>query len=74
VLGRLQEAISINLGLLSLKKCMQALKERSRWVPYADSRLTLLLSGALGTNCKTSVIVTGTMDEAHALETYQALR
>jgi hypothetical protein len=68
-----QEAVDINKGLLALKRCMSALKEGG-YVPYADSRLTLLLSGALASNSKTALIVTARGDDQHALETYQTLR
>jgi len=70
----MREAININLGLLSLKKVMQALKDKQKWVPYAESRLTLLLSRALGGNAKTALIITGASEDQHAVETLQALR
>ena len=54
---RLAEAVNINTGLLALKRCIDALHEGQRakregksppHVPYQDSKLTMLLSSALG--------------------------
>ena len=81
--ARLQEALNINLGLFSLKKCIDALHERQEaldmgrpapFVPYADSRLTQLLSCALGGNAKTVVCVCGSLSRDHGVETVQSLR
>uniref|UniRef100_A0A7S2WFN9 Kinesin motor domain-containing protein n=1 Tax=Rhizochromulina marina TaxID=1034831 RepID=A0A7S2WFN9_9STRA len=75
VLGdRMREAIYINLGLLALKKCIDALNRGCRHIPYQDSKLTMLLSPALGGDSKTSVIVCGSVEHENAKETVQALR
>lgn len=71
---RMREAVNINLGLLALKKCIEALNQNMVYVPYQDSKLTMLLSEGLGGNCKTSVIVCANMDAAHASETVASLR
>uniref|UniRef100_A0A7S0M5A3 Kinesin motor domain-containing protein n=1 Tax=Cryptomonas curvata TaxID=233186 RepID=A0A7S0M5A3_9CRYP len=71
---RLQEAVNINLGLLSLRACITALVEGDSHVPYGNSKLTQLLSGALGGNCRSLVLVTGSMERRHALETLQSMR
>eukprot|EP01033_Poteriospumella_lacustris_P012067 gene12067-8622_t len=71
---RMREAVNINLGLLALKKCIEALNQQSPYVPYQDSKLTMLLSDGLGGNCKTSIIVCANMDTAHASETVASLR
>ena len=47
---RMKEAVNINLGLLALKKCVKAINEgngKDVYVPYQDSKLTMLLSPAL---------------------------
>lgn len=70
----MREAVYINLGLLALKKCIEALNNRALYVPYKDSKLTMLLSEGLGGNSKTSVIVCANTDAAHAAETMATLR
>lgn len=75
VLGdHMREAVYINLGLLALKKCIESLNKQKPYVPYQDSKLTMLLSPALGGDSKTSVVVCGSMDRENAKETVQALR
>jgi len=71
---RMREAVYINLGLLALKKCIEALNNKSKYVPFQDSKLTLLLSTGLGGNSKTSIIVCGNLDPSNASETMAALR
>ena len=44
----LQETININSSLLALGNCITALKEKASHIPYKDSKLTNLLSEALG--------------------------
>ena len=81
--ARLQEALNINLGLFSLQKVIAALNERQEalragkpppFVPYYDSKLTQLLSCALGGNSKTLVCVCGSLSRDHGAETVQSLR
>ncbi|OMJ91670.1 hypothetical protein SteCoe_5697 [Stentor coeruleus] len=56
---RLDEAKNINLALLALGNCIQALAEgKSKYIPFRDSKLTRLLEDSLGGNSKTSLIVT----------------
>ena len=71
---RMQEAIGINTGLLALKQCIRALNNQATHVPYHDSKLTQLLSSALGGNSKTTVVVTASPEPRHATESLQALR
>jgi kinesin family protein 5 len=71
---RMREAIYINQGLLSLKQCIEALNRGDSYVPYQDSKLTMLLSPALGGNSKTSVITCASMARSNAAETLQTLR
>ena len=71
---QMREAVNINLGLLALKKCIDARKKRAPYVPFQDSKLTMLLSSALGGDSKTIMIICGSMDKPNAAETLQALR
>lgn len=83
---RIQETLNINKGLFSLKRVIEALHRRSRmaaegvpphalpYVPYQDSKLTMLLQEALGGASRTLIVTTATMDPAHAEESLQTLR
>jgi len=56
---RMSEAVHINLGLMSLKGCVEALSSgnlKAR-VPHANSKLTMMLFSGLGGNSKTAVMV-----------------
>merc|ERR1712070_179447 len=66
--------ININLGLLSLKKCIEALRRKHHHVPFKESKLTTLLSPALGRDSKTTVVVTCAPEDRFASETIQTLR
>jgi kinesin family member 5 len=70
----MREAVYINLGLLALKKCVEALNNGSPYVPYQDSKLTMLLSEGLGGNSKTSIIVCANLNPVHSHETLATLR
>ena len=70
----MREAVNINLGLLALKKVVEALNTQSQYIPYQDSKLTMILSQGLGGNSKTSIITTASMSPAHAAETVSTLR
>jgi kinesin family protein 5 len=83
---RIQETSNINKGLFSLKCVIEALHQRSRlsrqgvaphllpYVPYQDSKLTMILKDALGGSARTMVLATATMDPQHADESLQTLR
>lgn len=82
---RVQETLNINKGLFSLKRVIETLHQRSRmaqstpthllpYVPYQDSKLTMLLQEALGGSARTLVVTTATMDASHAAESLQTLR
>lgn len=77
------EAMNINVGLLALKRVVDALHEVKRCkneglpmphIPYCDSKLTEILSDALGGDGKTTVLVTAAPEHEHAIETVQSLR
>lgn len=56
---RLDEAKNINKSLTMLGMVINALTDgKSTHIPYRDSKLTRMLSEALGGNSKTSLIVT----------------
>jgi hypothetical protein len=72
---RMREAVYINLGLLSLKSCVEALSQGgSQHIPYASSKLTQLLASGLGGNSKTTVIVCASQESAHTSETTNAFK
>jgi len=71
--GRLVEATKINGSLLVLGRCLSALIDEQRHVPYLESRLTALLRSAFGGNSRTTAIITAHSDDDHADETLQAL-
>lgn len=86
----LTEALYINTGLYALKACIEALHEKQKqdrqaaedpsfkkrhvYVPYQDSKLTMILSSSLGGSARTVMIVTASKDPSNAVETFQSLR
>lgn len=70
----MREAVYINLGLLALKRCIEALNNRCNYVPFQDSKLTMLLSEGIGGNSKTSIIICANQHPVHAHETVMTLR
>mmetsp|Transcript_11242 Transcript_11242/g.18187 ORF Transcript_11242/g.18187 Transcript_11242/m.18187 type:complete len:378 (+) Transcript_11242:1075-2208(+) len=71
---RLKEAVFINLGLLALKQCIDALQRRETYVPFGDSQLTKLLSASLGGNSKSGVIICASKAPVDSTMTMEALR
>ena len=71
---RLREAVGINSSLLVLGKCIAALSEGRRHVPYAEAKLTRLLRGAFGGSSRTTCVIAASPDDAHGENTVQALR
>lgn len=80
---RITETVHINKGLLTLKRCVQAINERQEClqagrpaprVPFHDSKLTMLLQPALSGEACTSIIVCASPESRHAEETVQSLR
>ena len=53
---RLEEAKNINSSLTTLGMCINALSDGAGHIPYRDSKLTMLLSDALGGNSKTTLV------------------
>uniref|UniRef100_A0A7S3FHY4 Kinesin motor domain-containing protein n=1 Tax=Haptolina ericina TaxID=156174 RepID=A0A7S3FHY4_9EUKA len=71
---RAREAIGINSSLLVLGKCITALSEGRRHVPFHESKLTRLLRGAFGGASRTTCVIAASPDDSHAENTVQALR
>ena len=71
---RMREAVNINLGLMSLKSCIEALTHKRQHIPYANSKLTMLLSSGLGGDSKTAVIVCAAQEDEHSSETINAFK
>ena len=73
--SRLDEAKNINLALLALGNCIQALSDKkAKYVPFRDSKLTRLLEDSLGGNSKTSLVVTIGPSTAHVQESLSAMQ
>jgi kinesin family protein 5 len=80
---RVEETQQINKGLFALKQCVDALHRREiakregmplPYIPYQDSKLTMLLQEGLGGRAKTTVVCCCSRDDVHAVETFQTLR
>ena len=66
----LTEAKNINLSLTTLGRCIKALTGGSNeFVPYRESKLTLILKESLSGAAMTTLIVTGSMRKIHQEET-----
>ncbi|KAL7484050.1 hypothetical protein ACHAW6_009695 [Cyclotella cf. meneghiniana] len=73
---RLKEGININKGLLVLGNVISALAagDKSKFVPFRDSKLTRLLRGSLGGNHKTLMIACASPSHKNAEESLNCLR
>eukprot|EP00808_Paulinella_micropora_P011517 g52421.t1 len=71
---RLKQGIAINKSLSALGNVIKALSDKSKFVPYRDSKLTRLLTNALGGNSKTLVITAVSPSSFNAEETLETLR
>uniref|UniRef100_A0A7E4ZQY5 Kinesin motor domain-containing protein n=1 Tax=Panagrellus redivivus TaxID=6233 RepID=A0A7E4ZQY5_PANRE len=67
------EGININSGLLQLGNVVNALVSGSKFVPYRNSKLTLMLQDSLGGNSRTAVIVCVSPSDFNFAETLQTL-
>ena len=80
--GRLQESLNINVGLYALQRCIECLIQRDKLraegkpvhVPFADSKLTLLLKDALMGGARTTVLVCASLEPRNAVESISSLR
>ena len=71
---RLQEAIYINQGLLALKSVLSALNKQQSYVPFQDSKLTMMLRRSLSGGAQTCVLLAARPEADHATETLQVRR
>ncbi|KAF8339199.1 P-loop containing nucleoside triphosphate hydrolase protein [Cantharellus anzutake] len=74
---RMIEGANINKSLLALGNCINALCEsgnRTRHVPYRNSKLTRLLKFSLGGNCRTVMIVCVAPASNHYEDTQNTLK
>eukprot|EP01060_Flectonema_neradi_P026981 TRINITY_DN36615_c0_g1_i1.p1 TRINITY_DN36615_c0_g1~~TRINITY_DN36615_c0_g1_i1.p1 ORF type:complete len:632 (+),score=153.71 TRINITY_DN36615_c0_g1_i1:54-1949(+) len=77
---RMMEAININRGLLAFRNCIRALHEKQdrkqadHYIPYQDSKLTLLLANVLGGKARTSILITASPLAEDNMETINSLR
>mmetsp|Transcript_8295 Transcript_8295/g.21225 ORF Transcript_8295/g.21225 Transcript_8295/m.21225 type:complete len:687 (+) Transcript_8295:46-2106(+) len=70
----MREAVQINLGLLALKQCVTALTQGASYVPYQDSKLTMLLQPGLSGQAQTVVVICASPEAEDAAETVETLR
>lgn len=70
---KLQEATIINSSLSSLSRCLLCLRNKSKFVPWRDSTLTMLLKDSL-TSCITSLVVNIYENVENTNETISSLR
>jgi 3-phosphoglycerate kinase len=71
---KLTPIINTNLSLEALEKVVSALAEGNKHIPYRNSKLTKLLSNALGSNCKTVILAHISPTERNYNETLTTLR
>ena len=67
------EGKKINLSLLTLSKCISALANKSKHVPYRESTITRILGSSLGGNCRTTIIVCCSPSDIHLKQTKSSL-
>lgn len=70
----LKQAGHVNKSLSSLSNVISALSSRKSFIPYRDSKLTRLLSFALGGNSKTTIMLNCTQSDQHVQETVATLQ
>jgi hypothetical protein len=71
---RLREANSINQSLVTLGRCITALSEKAKYVPFRSSKLTQLLSNSLGGNSATLMVACTSPAESNEEETLMTLQ
>jgi len=70
---RFQEATNINRSLLAFGNVVSALAARKSHIPLRDSKLTRILDGSIGGNCRTALLVCVNPAFEHVGETQNTL-
>lgn len=70
---QLKEATAINRSLLAFGNVVSALAARRAHVPTRDSKLTRILDGSIGGNCKTALLVCINPAAEHVAESVSTL-
>merc|ERR1719188_1898699 len=70
--AQFKEATNINKSLLALGNVVSSLAAKKKHVPFRDSKLTRILDGSLGGNCKTALLVCASPASQHANESVGA--
>jgi kinesin family protein 5 len=68
------EAVGINSSLMVLRKCITALVEGKKHVPFYESKLTQLLRPAFSGNSRTTAVVCAAPEPSNGEQTLAALR
>jgi hypothetical protein len=71
---QLAEAKLINLSLHALGQVVWSLSQKSKHVPYRDSKLTRLLQNCLGGSSRTAIVINVSPHESNVGETVSSLR
>lgn len=73
--ARLREGTKINLSLLALGNCIDALSKNGvQRIPYRGSKLTHILKDSLGGTCRTLMIAAVTPSKLSYTDTYNTLK
>merc|ERR1712130_973838 len=71
---RLKEAQSINAGLSTLSRVIEALAKKRQSIPFRDSVLTWILKDSLAGNTKTTLVITNSPHQFNKDETITTCR
>jgi kinesin family protein 5 len=71
--ARFKEATAINTSLLAFGNVVSALAAMKKHVPFRDSKLTRILDGSIGGNCKTTLLVCASPAAENSSETLSSL-
>merc|ERR1719181_2417554 len=71
--AQFREATAINKSLLAFGNVVSALAAKRTHVPFRDSKLTRILDGSIGGNCKTALLVCASPAVDSASETINSL-
>jgi len=71
---RMTEALNINVSLFYLEQVIIEINNKSRYIPYRNSMMTMCLRDSLGGNCKTRMIANLSADFDDVLESLSTCR